>query len=103
MVQVVPMVVVPVVAVERTVTAVPVPVKAAVQMGTGGTEGVDSGSPVVVGVAAGAAGRVARGVRKRNDASVESIEGGEPASRSQVEHLQSELAEIKALLRKKNE
>ena len=77
MVQVVPMVVVPVVAVERTVTAVPVPVKAAVQMGTGGTEGVDSGSPVVVGVAAGAAGRVARGVRNRNDASVESIEGGD--------------------------
>ena len=64
---------------ERTVTAVPVlaAVKAAAQMGTGGTEGVDSGSPVAVGVAAGAAGRVARGVRNRNDASVESIEGGD--------------------------
>ena len=71
------MVVVQVVAVERTVTAVPVlaAVKAAVQMGTGGTEGVNSGSPVVVGVATGAAGRVARGVRNRNDASVESIGG----------------------------
>jgi hypothetical protein len=68
-----------VVAVERTVkAAVPVlaavSVKAAVQMGTSGTKGVDSGSPVAVGVAAGAAGRVARGVRNRNDASVESID-----------------------------
>ena len=40
--------------------------------------GVGRGSdanPVAVGVVAGAAGRVARGVRNRNDASVESIEG----------------------------
>jgi voltage-gated sodium channel len=41
--------------------------------------------------------------RERARSHGESIEGGEPASRSQVEHLQSELAEIKALLRKKNE
>jgi hypothetical protein len=45
--------VVPVAAVGRTVTAVPVlaavSMKAVVQMGTSGTDGVDSGSPVAVG------------------------------------------------------
>jgi hypothetical protein len=77
---VVPVAVVLVVAVERAVTVVPVlaavSMKAVVQMETSGTEGLNiSGSPTAVGVAARAAGRVALGVRNRNDASVESIEG----------------------------
>ncbi len=41
--------------------------------------------------------------RERARSHGESDEGGEPASRSQVEQLQSELAEIKVLLKQKNE